>query len=59
MNDNCAPWRKSTYSGSEANCVEVADVASSVLVRDSKHEGRGPVLAFRADAWQEFTATLR
>ncbi|MFI2185303.1 DUF397 domain-containing protein [Streptomyces sioyaensis] len=44
-------WRKSTYSGKDGNCVEVARVDDSVVgVRDSKAP-RGPVLSFSAQAW--------
>jgi hypothetical protein len=37
-------WRKSTYTGSNGgNCVELADAAGAVAVRDSK-DPDGPVL---------------
>jgi Domain of unknown function (DUF397) len=51
-------WRKSSYSGSEGNCVEVADAASAVLVRDTTNRV-GAVLSVSADAWQKFTATIK
>lgn len=39
-----AKWRRSSYSGSNGgNCVELADVAGAVAVRDSK-DPDGPVL---------------
>lgn len=39
-----AKWRKSTYSTSNGgNCVELADAAGAVAVRDSK-DPDGPVL---------------
>ena len=34
-------WRKSSYSGSEANCVEVGNAAGLVKVRDTK-DRQGP-----------------
>ena len=36
-------WRKSSYSGSETNCVEIAYPASTptVGIRDSKNVGGG------------------
>ncbi|GES33883.1 DUF397 domain-containing protein [Streptomyces angustmyceticus] len=44
-------WRKSTYSGKDGNCVEVAPLEdSAVAVRDSKAP-RGPVLSFSEQAW--------
>ncbi|WP_329019830.1 DUF397 domain-containing protein [Micromonospora rifamycinica] len=53
-----ARWRKSTRSGNQGNCVEVADNLHSVVaVRDSK-DPSGPVLAFAPASWQAFTASL-
>jgi hypothetical protein len=55
-------WRKSSYSNSSANCVEVAiaapgtGAAVTVGVRDSKQHGSGPVLEFPADVWHRFIA---
>ena len=52
-------WRKSSYSnGSGGNCVEVADSAPYVRVRDSK-DPEGPMLAFPAEAWTAFIAKVR
>jgi Domain of unknown function (DUF397) len=65
MNDfSCAGWRKSSYSNSSANCVEVAvmlpdaggAVTTRVGVRDSKQHGSGPVLEFTAGTWHRFIA---
>jgi len=56
MTDNApAPaWRKSSFSYSEANCVEVAAAPDGgVLFRDSKDPG-APVLAFTAAEWGAF-----
>jgi hypothetical protein len=44
-------WRKSTMSAS-SNCVEVASVDGSILVRDTKD--RKATLTFTADEWQAF-----
>ncbi|TDD27782.1 DUF397 domain-containing protein [Actinomadura sp. KC06] len=44
MDLRSAKWRKSTYTGSNGgNCVELADAAGAVAVRDSK-DPDGPVL---------------
>jgi hypothetical protein len=50
-------WVKSSYSGSQANCVEVA-ASDRVLVRDTK-DRTGPVLSFRTEAWREFTSQVK
>lgn len=55
-------WRKSTYSSNGgADCVEIASTPGTVLVRDTKQEGRADraVVAFTPRAWQRFTASLR
>lgn len=52
-------WRKSTYSGGNgSNCVEVGAVGSVVVVRDTKDRA-GALLAFGADAWRRFAATVK
>ncbi|GAA1388932.1 hypothetical protein GCM10009639_15990 [Kitasatospora putterlickiae] len=52
-------WRKSSYSGAQSNCVEVAGGATGVVpVRDSKDPG-GPALMFGADAWASFVAGVK
>ena len=51
-------WRKSSYSGSEANCVEVANAAGLVKVRDTK-DRQGPALTVSTDAWRRFTTGIK
>ena len=52
-------WRKSSYSGNGgANCVETANAPGVVLVRDTTSRDGG-TLAFTAEAWAKFTASLR
>jgi hypothetical protein len=47
-------WFKSSYSGAEGGeCVEVAAVPGTVLVRDSKQPAAAR-LAFGAGAWAGF-----
>ena len=50
-------WIKSSYSGSQANCVEVA-VRNRVTVRDTK-DRTGPVLLFTPAAWREFADHIK
>jgi Domain of unknown function (DUF397) len=53
-----ATWRKSSYSnGGSAACVEVAST-DGVLVRDTTNRDGG-TLAFSAETWELFTASLR
>jgi Domain of unknown function (DUF397) len=52
-------WRKSSYSGGASNdCVETASGDGKILVRDTANRDCG-TLAFSADAWERFTASLR
>jgi hypothetical protein len=49
-----ATWRKSTRSGTQGECVEVADNLPGVVgVRDSK-DTAGPVLTFDPQNWRAF-----
>lgn len=52
-----AVWRTSTRSQT-TNCVEVAELADTVAVRDSKDRG-GPVLVFAHDRWCDFVAAAK
>lgn len=52
-------WRKSSHSGPEGGeCVEVADLAAMVGVRDSK-DLDGPRLAFGRAAWRAFADQVK
>jgi hypothetical protein len=51
-------WRKSSYSGSNGNCVEAGTVGLVVAVRDSQDPG-GPSLMFEPSAWSMFAASLK
>ena len=53
-------WRKSSASGNQNECVEVGEFpAGDVAVRDTKADGRGPVLGFTTNAWTAFVAELK
>ena len=51
-------WRKSTYSLSNGNCVEVGTGQALVAVRDST-DPDGPVLDVSPRAWADFTEHLK
>ena len=55
-------WRKSSHSGGGGaggqDCVEVADLASTVAVRDSK-DPDGPKLTFDATTWRTLTRRIK
>ena len=42
-------WRKSSYSGANGDCVEVADTGNGVAVRHSKEPDQGTLLYTRAE----------
>jgi hypothetical protein len=51
-------WFKSSHSGTQADCVEVAFLnEGQVGVRDSKNPA-GPALVFEPRAWDVFTASV-
>jgi Domain of unknown function (DUF397) len=51
-------WRKSTYSGSQAECVEVRNATGLVKVRDTK-DRQGPVITVSTDAWRRFMTEIK
>ena len=63
-NGNCvevsfADWRKSSYSSGNGNCVEVASAETAIGVRDSKQDGRGPILEFSRAEWDAFVRAVK
>ena len=53
-----AVWRKSTASGGNGSCVEVANLGTIVAVRDSK-DPEGPKLTFTPDDWRIFLRSVK
>ncbi|MEV6056927.1 DUF397 domain-containing protein [Streptomyces sp. NPDC052107] len=52
-------WFKSSYSsGSEGNCIEAADLAPEIGIRDSKKK-EGPALLFPRSSWAAFVNGVR
>ncbi len=52
-------WRKASYSGEGANCVEAGSIPGAVLIRDTKERGYGPVLRLTPRAFADFTTRIR
>ena len=51
-------WRKSTYSRSNGNCIEVGTGQALVAVRDST-DPSGPVIDVSPRAWTAFTEQIK
>ena len=52
-------WRTATYSGANGGeCVEVANAADAVMVRDTKNR-EGGILSVPASAWRAFIAEMK
>lgn len=56
--DPAGGWRKSTYSGSGNNCVEVRTSHPGIAVRDSNNP-HAAVLTFTAAQWRNFTRKIK
>ncbi|MFD0553541.1 DUF397 domain-containing protein [Streptomyces rectiviolaceus] len=50
-------WCRSSHSGDEGDCVEVAFVREAVIVRDSQNPS-GPRVVFSVERWQAFLNAL-
>ncbi|TCP53979.1 uncharacterized protein DUF397 [Tamaricihabitans halophyticus] len=51
-------WRKSSYSGSQTECVEIGFSASTIAVRDTKNHAAG-TLHFPTATWHAFRTHLQ
>ncbi len=56
--DSTLIWRKSSASGGDGGCVEVAKSGSSVLVRDTANRS-GAVLVFTRAQWLGLLRRIR
>ncbi|WP_338675204.1 DUF397 domain-containing protein [Streptomyces sp. SCSIO 30461] len=55
-----ASWRKSSYSGGEGECVEIADVPAhgGIAVRDSKNPS-GPAIVLAVTAFATLIGAIQ
>ncbi|RKS78636.1 uncharacterized protein DUF397 [Actinomadura pelletieri DSM 43383] len=54
-----AVWRKSSYSGSGDQCVEVASLSSDLrALRDSK-DPAGPALVLTSSVWRSLVSAIK
>lgn len=53
-----AQWQKSSRSSANGQCVELADLADAVAMRDTK-DPAGPALIFHRDSWMGFLAGVK
>jgi hypothetical protein len=51
-------WRRSSHSGGDNNCVEVAGTGAIITVRDSKNPAGGS-LSFALGEWRAFIENVR
>ena len=56
--DSTVIWRRSRNSVGNGACVEVAELDSSVLVRDSRDQS-GPLLKFTSSQWLSFVWRMK
>jgi hypothetical protein len=52
-------WRKASYSGNGANCVEAGSIPGTVMIRDTNDHGRGPVLHVSPTAWRRCITQIK
>lgn len=57
MQNQIINFKKSSFSGREDRCVEVAILENNILVRHSKE--KHPVISFTKEEWEAFTEGVK
>ena len=57
MEDARPSWRRSSFCHADG-CVEIANVGTTVLIRDSKLGDESPVLRFDEGEWRAFRSGM-
>lgn len=52
-------WRKSSHSGKEGNCVELAHLSGATTAMRDSHDPEGPILTYPVARLAEFVAAAR
>jgi Domain of unknown function (DUF397) len=52
-------WTKSSLSGANGNCVEVADLSGDPIKVRNSRDANGPILRFTPAEWDAFLAGVR
>ncbi|KOX17701.1 DUF397 domain-containing protein [Nocardiopsis sp. NRRL B-16309] len=52
-------FRKSTYSSTDRDCVEIADLPTGAAVRDTQHRDLGYLTFADSSEWRAFLAVAR
>jgi hypothetical protein len=59
VGDSTHRWKKSSWSMTNGNCVEVVGLSGNLVrIRDSKNP-RGPILGFTSAEWDAFVGGVR
>ncbi|MEV2277679.1 DUF397 domain-containing protein [Nocardiopsis sp. NPDC049922] len=56
---NNVTFRKSSYSATQNDCVEIADLPSGAAVRDTQHRELGHLTFADAREWQAFLSSAK
>ena len=59
LDPSATRWRKSSHSSAQGgDCVEVADLTTTIAVRDSK-DPNGPTLTLKTTGWRTLTHQIK